>query len=326
MAQRIAGSVAVITGASSGIGRAAALAFAERGASVVLAARSADSLHEVARECEKCGGRALAVRTDVTDDTAVRALAGQAKEAFGRIDVWVNGAAVIVYGEFEDVPLEVYRRVLETNLFGQIHGARAVLPHFREQGSGRLINISSVWGSITAPYVSAYVVSKFGIRAFSESLQEGLRLRPEARDIHVCTILPQSVDTPIFRHAGRYTARSPKPVPLIVDPSRVVRAILRSVEHPRRQRIVGWWGRLLEVGHTVAPGFYSRLVPGVMNRTAFTRRPTAPGPGNIFEPMPEWNRVSGDWRYGRAKLATGTAAITAAAAAVIAAARRRSAD
>lgn len=324
VAQRIAGSVVVITGASSGIGRAAALAFAERGASVVLAARSAESLREVARECEKAGGHALDVRTDVTDDTEVRALAEQAKDTFGRIDVWVNSAAVIVYGEFEDVPLETYRHVLETNLFGQIHGARAVLPYFREQGSGSLINLGSVWGTVTSPYVSAYVVSKSGIRAFSDSLQEGLRLRPETRDVHVSTILPQSVDTPIFRHAGRYTDRSPKPVPLIVDPNRVVRAILRSVEHPRRQRIVGWWGRFLEAGHAVAPGFYSRLAPGVMNLTAFTRRSTTPGPGNIFEPMPEWNRISGDWRYDRAKLATGAMAGATAVAGLIAAVRRRS--
>jgi NADP-dependent 3-hydroxy acid dehydrogenase YdfG len=181
VSQRIEDSVVVLTGASSGIARAAALAFAERGASVVVAARSADSLRQVALDCEQAGGRALPVCTDVTDEAAVQALAAQAQHAFGRIDVWVNAAAVMAYGEFEKVPTETYRWVLETNLFGQIHGARAVLPYFREQRRGTLINLGSVWGSVSSPYVSSYVTSKFGVRGFSEALQEELRLHPETR-------------------------------------------------------------------------------------------------------------------------------------------------
>lgn len=294
---RIGESVAVITGASSGIARATARAFAERGGRVVLAARSADSLADVVDECRRAGGQALAVPTDVTDQEAVHELARRAAETYGRIDVWVNAAAVIVYGEFEKTPQEAYRQVVETNLFGQIHGARAVLPYFRARRAGVLINIASVWGSVTSPYVSAYVVSKFGIRAFSESLQEALRLERATRDIHVCTILPQSVDTPIFRHAGVYTTRRPKAVPPIVRPARVVHAIIRSVEHPRRQRSVALTARILEIGHAVVPGFYSRIVPAVMNLAAFSREPATPDPGNLYEPMPEWNRVTGHWRW-----------------------------
>lgn len=329
MPRSIEDSVAVVTGASSGIARATALAFAERGASVVLAARSEESLSQAALECEKAGGQALAVPTDVADEEAVQALAQRANAAFGRIDVWVNAAAVMVYGEFDKTPTDVYRRILETNLFGQINGARAVLPYFREQHGGVLVNIGSVWGSVTSPYVSAYVVSKFGVRAFSESLREAMRLHRDTRDIHVCTILPQSVDTPIFRHAGRYTAHVPRPVPPVIDPDRVVRAVLRSVERPRRQRTVGWWGRFLELGHTVAPGFYTRLVPTVMHRTAFAPHRTTPGPGNIFEPMPDWNRVTGDWRRGgrarmlAARAAAGAALVGALGAAAVTARSRR---
>ncbi len=247
-------------------------------------------------------------------------LARIAIDAFGRIDIWINAAASMVYGEFEETPEDVYRQVIETNLFGQIHGARAALPYFRERGRGTLINIASVWGSVTSPYVSAYLVSKFGVRAFSECLQESLWLHERTRDIHVCTILPQSVDTPIFRHAGNYTGRRAKAVPPVIDPDRVVRAIVRSIERPRRRRTVGWFGRLLELEHTVCPGLFNRLVPTVMTHAAFGGEPAAAGPGNVFEPLPELNRVDGGVRSTRVRVAfaaAGGVALAAAAAAVI---------
>lgn len=318
-------TVAVITGASSGIARATAIAFARQGASVVLAARHAGSLEQAARECEQAGGRALPVPTDVADEPAVHRLAARAAEAFGRIDVWVNAAAVIAYGEFEKTPAEAYRHVIETNLFGQIHGARAVLPFFRRQRHGVLINVASVWGSVTSPYVSSYVVSKFGVRAFSESLQESLRLEKDTKDIHVCTILPQSVDTPIFSHGGNWTGRKTKPVPPVIHPGRVVHSIMKSVEHPKRQRTVGLFGRLLEVGHAAVPGFYSRLVPVAMNLGALSQTEEAEdSPGNIFHPVPELNQVDGGWRKSRPALAaTALGGGTAAAAAVAVLRRRR---
>lgn len=308
--------VVVLTGASSGIGRAAAVAFAERGDQVVLASRDATALGEAAAECERAGGAALAVPTDVSDEAAVTALATRAHERFGGIDAWVNAASVIVYGEFEKTPIEVYRQVLETNLFGQVYAARAVLPYFRERGGGVLVNMSSVWGMVSSPYVSSYVVSKFGIRAFSESLREAMRLEKATRNIRVCTILPQSVDTPIFRKAGNYTGHQTRPVPPVIAPKRVVRAIVRSVDHPRRQRTVGNWGRFLELGHALAPGLFSRTVPTAMNTAALGRRGAGDSPGNVFDPMPEWNREQGSWRNTplRVGLGLSTAGLTGLAA------------
>jgi NAD(P)-dependent dehydrogenase (short-subunit alcohol dehydrogenase family) len=133
--------VVVITGASSGIGRATALAFAKRHASLVLIARNEAALRDVAGQCEKLGGRALVVNADVADENALKDAARAAVASFGKIDVWFNDAAVTLFGKFEDVPSDAFRRVVETNLFGYVNGARAALPQFRAQGYGVLINM-----------------------------------------------------------------------------------------------------------------------------------------------------------------------------------------
>src|SRR5688500_8726177 len=132
--------VAVITGASSGIGQATAFAFAEQGASVVLAARREWALRDVAMECERRGGQALPVPTDVTDEAAVHELARRALERFGRIDVWVNNAAVGLFSRFEDAPIVDFRRVIETDLFGYVYGARAVRPLSSRRGRRTVSN------------------------------------------------------------------------------------------------------------------------------------------------------------------------------------------
>jgi NAD(P)-dependent dehydrogenase (short-subunit alcohol dehydrogenase family) len=129
--------------------------FAREGSRLVLAARSAGPLSTLAEEIEGMGAAAIAVPTDVRDEAAVQALARAAVERFGALDVWVNCAGVIAYGRFEEVPGEVFRAVIETNLFGQVHGARAALGRFRAQGSGVLVNLGSVWGRVTTPDVSA---------------------------------------------------------------------------------------------------------------------------------------------------------------------------
>ena len=325
-AVELRGATVVVTGASSGIGRATARAFAERGANLVLTARDGRALADAAKECEQAGGRALAMPAAVADEEAVRRLATRAVERFGRIDVWVNNAAVIVFGPFEDTPSEAFRRVIETNLFGEIHGSRAAIERFREQDGGVLINVASLWGRITSPYVTAYVTSKFAIYAFTECLRQGIQDLEGHRNIHICTVMPESIDTPIFHHAANYTGREVRPVPPVVAPDRVARRIVRLAERPRRQVIVGGAGHLLNFAHKITPQrVFVALTPRAFALTALGREGVPPTDGNLFEPMHDSNRVSLDSQrssVGRA-LRVGAAVAVPAGATAVAWARRR---
>ena len=314
MPKKIRDSVVVITGASSGIGRATALACARRGATVVAAARREGLLEDLANECERLGGRALAVPTDVTDEEAVNALARKAVENFDRLDVWVNNAGVTLFSRLEEAPIEEYRRVFETNLFGYVYGARAALPYFREQGSGVLINNDSVVAKASQPYTSAYVTSKFAVRGLSECLREELIL-DGAKDIYVCTIMPASIDTPFFQHGANYTGRAPKALNPVYDAEKVAKAIIRCAQRPKREVIVGNAGRMLALQHTLSLGLYERQAARQIDKDHFRDEPASSTSGNLFEPLAEGTEVSGGWKNADGTVSARRMALAGAAAA-----------
>jgi short-subunit dehydrogenase len=287
-------AVVVVTGASSGIGKATALELVKDGAAVVLAARQEAALHELARACEQAGGRALVVPTDVTQEESVRTLARRAVETFGHIDVWINNAGVYLVGRTEDCPWDVYRRVLETNLFGTILGARAALPLFREQRRGVLVNVASVSGAVGMPFTSAYVASKFAVRGFSESLREELH----GTNIDVVTVIPASIDTPLFQHAANFSGRGVRPVGPVYGADKVARAIVNAARAPRREVTVGAVGTLQRFFHAVAPPIMERVFARQTERDLFQDAAAPPTEGNLFAPRPPFDIVGG-WRKAR---------------------------
>ncbi|MGF1587016.1 MAG: SDR family oxidoreductase [Bacteroidales bacterium] len=284
--------VVVITGGSSGIGRAAAHEFARRGYRVVVAARNKPSLDEVVEECRLFGSEALAVQVDVTKEDDVNQLVIIAKEKFGRIDTWVNNASVTLYGRFEEVPTADIRRVVETNLFGYIYGARAVIPHFKEQGSGVLINVSSIVAIMGQPFTGAYVATKAAEKALSESLSQELA---NEGNIHVCAVMPAFVDTPLFQHGANYMGKEAIPPKPVHPPELVAEAIVDISETPRKEVCVGSPGKMMYVASKIAPAkLFDKMVRRNIERNHFSENLIGATPGNLYDHA--LDQVSGGWR------------------------------
>lgn len=297
MRRHVDGStVVVIVGASSGIGRAAAHRFARLGARLVLAARSASSLDEVADECRRLGGDAQPVPTDVTRVGDTERLVDVALDTYGRIDVWVAAASVYGYGTLDRMPESEARAIIDTNVHGTIDQVRAALPALR-QSRGVAVIVGSVFSGLASPYVWAYVTSKHAVAGFAASVRQ--ELRRDSSPVDVAMIWPATTDTPIYQHAANRTGRRIHPIPPVVDPVRIARAIVRAARHPRRRRVVGVVQGSLLALHAVLPALADRVLAVTMTRLGLRDGSTTPSPGTVVAPDPESNAVSGGWRAGR---------------------------
>jgi NAD(P)-dependent dehydrogenase (short-subunit alcohol dehydrogenase family) len=254
MEQTLAGRVAIVTGASSGIGEATARALVGRGAAVVLAARAEERLEVLEGEISSSGGRALALRTDVSDRESVRAMVERAVEAFGSLDILVNNAGLGLSGRVAEVRVEDLRYVFEVNVVGPLLCIQTALP-FMEPGA-RIINVSSVVGRRAIPKVGAYCATKFALNALSDSL----RVEIADRGITVTSVYPGTTRT-TFRENSRRTKDEKRGWrPRGVTPERVAEKITRAAEKGPRDVYVTLPDRLFVAGTTLLPGLTDRVL------------------------------------------------------------------
>lgn len=314
----------MVTGASSGIGRAAALLLAEGGAHLVLVARRRAALEAVAADCVERSGRrssVLPIAADVADSAAVEDVAARTIERFGRIDGWVSAAGVTGFGPLLDTPLRDIERVLQVNLMGTVHGARAALPRMIEQGSGVLVNVSSLLGVVAPPFAGPYAMSKFALRGLGVTLRSELRMAG-VRGVHVGTLLPAAIDTPIYAAAANATGRRPQPPPPVYSPDRAARSVVAMLRRPRREMIAGGViGRAFALSHALAPRLAERLM--AIDMAVALRHPAedaAATSGALHTPMPGLGSVEGGFdgaRKERVRRAGAAVLATAAAGAAV---------
>lgn len=286
--------VVVIVGASSGIGRSAALAFAKRGAKVAVAARNQKGLNSLVEKITRSGGEAIAIPADVADFGQVCEIAQQTAETFGGIDTWVHNAAAGMVAPFDDVTIEEFRRVIDVTLMGQVYGAKVAIPYLKRSGQGSFISISSMEGRRALPLQSAYSTAKHGVEGFIESLR--VELDHANANINVASIRPAVINTPFYNHARTKLGVKPTGIPPYYNPRLVSDAILYVAEHPTRDYIVGDVGRLLDLTQRLSPELLDQVLAVIGFRGQQTDDMKASqAPDNLFEPMSGYEQVDGDF-------------------------------
>jgi NAD(P)-dependent dehydrogenase (short-subunit alcohol dehydrogenase family) len=284
----------LITGASSGIGRATARLFAQRGAALVLLARGREALEETAAEVRAEGAADVVVcPADVLDEGALRTAVEGTVRRFGSLDVVVHSAQVIAYGRMEDVPKEVFERVVDTALHGTANLARVVLPVFRSQGEGHLVVVSSLLASVATPLMGSYIAAKWGQLGMIRVLQQETRDVP---GIHVSAVAPGGVNTPIYSQAGSYIGLKGRPPIPIYSPERVARSVVARLDKPRRLVQSGFANPVVILGFRLFPAVYDALVGPLLRVFALADdQKTPPTEGNVFESRPAGNAEEGRW-------------------------------
>ena len=293
-------------GASSGIGRETARQLGSRGARVVVSARDGEALDTLVAEMAADGSEAVAVVADVSVGEQVRHVADRAAEMFGGLDTWVHAAAVAVYGRFEDTSAEEFSRVLDVNLMGAVHGAKAALPYLRRRGQGAFVCVSSVEARRAFPYHAAYGAAKHGLDGFLEALR--VELHQEGVPISVTNVLPGSINTPLFDKARTKLGVKPMPMPPIYQPGTVAPVILHAAAHPARDLVAGGAAKGLLLTQRLSPRMLDAFLVRFGFRTQRTHEAKGEGDGdNLFEPLPGMGRVEGSFSDGRGRAAPTTA-------------------
>jgi NAD(P)-dependent dehydrogenase (short-subunit alcohol dehydrogenase family) len=276
--------VVVVTGASSGLGRAIARAAGGRGAKVVVTGRNEEALSNCVSEIERAGSEGLSVRADCTEQDQVELVVAQAIERFGRIDTYVANAIVTVYSEAERLTPEELRRVIDVNFFGTVYGYWAALPHLRAS-KGTFLHISSALAYRGIPLQAAYCSSKAGLRAFFESAR--VEEQKAGTGVDISLVLPGAINTPQFDRDRQKIGYQPQPVPPIYQPEPYAEAALHCMERPIRELPVSWGAQKLLWGQKLAP----RAGDWVLRRNGWKGQHTdepkpVDAPDNLFDTLP----------------------------------------
>jgi len=282
--------VVVITGASSGLGRAAALQFAKQRSRLVLCARRADALQDIARQCRELGARAVTYEADVSHEEQVQALAQEALKQTGQLDIWVNNAGITCFAPLDSERFDDHRQVLETNLFGAIYGARAVLPIFRRQGYGTMINVGSVLSKVGQPFVPSYVISKFGLQGLTETLRASFADMPH---VHISSLLPYAMDTEHFESGANELGWGAHPLSPVQSPEKVAKALVALARSGGRQRMVPRIAGLGLALHFFLPRITEHLVLDILRKWHFDDEAVSRTAGNVYTPLGDAGAVHG---------------------------------
>lgn len=294
MERKLNGTVIVLTGASSGFGKGAALRYARAGASLVLCARRKNLLEDLVAECNSLGGTAESLVCDVSKEDEVEKLSDLALERFGKFDVWVNNAGAGAIGNFVDIPLYDHRQLVESDLLGTLYGSWFALKFFENQGYGTLINVGSVAGKVPIAYYASYSAAKFGVVGLTAALRQEFRDR-KLNDIHICTVLPVSHDTPFFEHAANYSGREPLPIPPVDDAQKVVDALFDLVFEPKDEVPVGKMSATTVAMENFAPGVVEPGMAKNVSNTLFKKAPASPATdGNLISPGEQGSGLHSD--------------------------------
>lgn len=294
MARKVRDRVAVVTGASAGVGRAVARAFGQQGAKVGLIARTREALEDAAREIEQAGGQAMVFPIDVADAAAVEKAADEVVARWGRIDVWVNDAMVSVFAPVRQMKAEEYRRVTEVDYLGFVHGTQAALKHMLPRDRGQVIQIGSALVYRSIPLQSAYCASKAAIRGFTDSLR--CELYHDGSHVKLSMVQLPAVNTPQFDVVRSRLPNHPQPVPPIFQPEVIARAVLHVADHPVRELWVGWPTVKAILGQKLFPGLLDRYLGRMGYAAQQTDRPVSPQRrDDVDRPLPGDRGAHGDF-------------------------------
>jgi NAD(P)-dependent dehydrogenase (short-subunit alcohol dehydrogenase family) len=276
--------VVVVTGASAGVGRATALAFAREGADVGLIARGRERLEAAKSEVEALGRRAAILEADVADAALVDAAADHFEQMLGPIDVWVNNAMATVFARVDDVTPDEFRRATEVTYLGSVWGTRAALRLMRPRDRGVIVQVGSALAYRGIPLQAPYCGAKHALQGFLESLRS--ELLHDRSNVRLTMVQLPALNTPQFTWSRAKVTRQPQPVPPIFQPEVAATAIVWAATHPRRQLIVGWPTVKAIVGNALAPTLADHYLARKGYEAQLTDRPLEPGrPDNLFEPV-----------------------------------------